>query len=121
MPRISSRVAFPRLRGEQAKRRYALLTPMRWREFSGLRGAGVSAAALIWPDLPARASVVFDRRGTLFDFAEEVGDEGAISALVFLAPQSGGSGVISPTLRLRLGCATAFTTSAAASGLSLPT
>jgi hypothetical protein len=70
---------------EEAERRHALLSPIRWREFSGLMGDGVPAPALIWPDLPARASVVFDRRQPLFDFAEEVGGEGAVPAFVFLA------------------------------------
>lgn len=46
---------------------------------------GVGAPALIWPHLPARASVVFDRRRPLFDLAEDAGDEGAASAFVFLA------------------------------------
>ena len=71
--------------GREAKRRHALLPPMRWCEFSGLMGEGVPAPALIWPDLPARGSVVFDCREPLFDFAEEVSGEGAVPAFVFLA------------------------------------
>ena len=70
---------------EEAERRYVLLPPIRWPEFSGLMREGVGAPALIWPHLPARASVVFDCRRRLFDFAEDTSDEGAASAFVFLS------------------------------------
>jgi hypothetical protein len=71
--------------GEDAERRYVLLPPISWPEFSGLTREGICAPALIRPHLPARASVVFDRRQPLFDFAEDAGGEGAASAFVFLA------------------------------------
>jgi hypothetical protein len=64
--------------------RYLTLTPLLWPEFQRLMGEGVPAAALIWPDLPARESVVFHNNRPLFDFAVD-GDEGAVSALIFLA------------------------------------
>jgi hypothetical protein len=64
--------------------RYLTLTPLKWPEFQRLMGDGVPPPALIWPDLPARELVVFRDNRPLFDFAA-VGEEGAISALIFLA------------------------------------
>src|SRR5580658_363337 len=64
--------------------RYLTLTPLKWPEFQRLMGDGVSAAALIWRDLPARELVIFHDNRSLFDFAA-AGEEGAISALIFLA------------------------------------
>ncbi len=86
MTRSRSDDADPRLpAGEEAERHYGLLPPISWREFTGLMREGVGAPALIWPHLPARAFVAFDRRRPLFDFAADAGDEGAASAFVFLA------------------------------------
>jgi hypothetical protein len=74
----------------EAERLYAKLPSLEWGEFSRLIGLGVPAPALVWPELPARATVVFDRKRTQFDFAEEVGDEAAISAFLFLARDEDG-------------------------------
>jgi hypothetical protein len=71
---------------EEAARLYAKLPSLQWGEFSRLIGLGVP----VWPELPACATVVFDRKRPQFDFAEEVGDQGAISAFLFLARDEDG-------------------------------
>ncbi len=70
---------------KEAERLYAKLPSHKWGEFSRLIGLGMPAPELVWPELPACATVVFERKRPQFDFAEEVGGEGAISGLVFLA------------------------------------
>jgi hypothetical protein len=71
--------------GEESERRYIRLPPIQWPEFSRLQSDGATVEALIWPNPPARADVVFHPQRSLFDFADDVGDEDAVSALVFLA------------------------------------
>ena len=48
------------------------------------------APTLVWPELLACATLVSTAKRTQFDFAEEVGDEGAISAFLFLARDEDG-------------------------------
>jgi hypothetical protein len=79
--------------GEEAERRYAVLPPITWTEFAALLDNGIGAPALIWPDLPARAAVVFRDNRPLFDFASDAGvdsTDDASLALVFLALDEGG-------------------------------
>jgi hypothetical protein len=76
--------------GEESERRYLGLPPMQWPEFSRLMSEGAPVEGLIWPDLPARTNVVFHAKRPLFDFAVDVGDEGAVSALIFLARDEDG-------------------------------
>ncbi len=69
------------------ERRYQQLPPIQWGEYASLMRLGVPAPAIIWPDLPARAGVVF-REGARFDFAADLPadrDDEVVSAMVFLA------------------------------------
>jgi hypothetical protein len=65
--------------------RFDRLTSLRWAEFDRFLKSGVPARALIYPDLPARARVVLFPDQPLFDFAEDVGEDGATPAFVFVA------------------------------------
>jgi hypothetical protein len=64
--------------------RYDLLPSIGWPAYESLIKKGVPSPALAY-DIPAFASVVYFPDRPLFDFAEDVGDEGAAMALVFLA------------------------------------
>jgi hypothetical protein len=76
--------------GEGSELRYVRLPPIQSPEFSRMLSEGVPVQGLIRPDLPARANVVFHQKRPLFDFADDVGDEGAVSALIFLARDEDG-------------------------------
>jgi hypothetical protein len=70
----------------EAERRYQTLQPIRLGEIKRFRDAGVSVDALCEPELPARAEVVFhDDESPTFDFAAYTGEEGSVSAFIFLA------------------------------------
>jgi hypothetical protein len=75
--------------GTAAERRYLQLRPIQWDEYAGLMRLGVPGPAIIWPDLPARADVVFRTDKPLFDFAADLpvdfDDEAVVSAMVLLA------------------------------------
>jgi hypothetical protein len=78
----------------EVERRYLHLPPIQWSEFAALMRQGVPAPALIWPDYPARALVVFRTDQPLFDFAADLPvdlDDEPISAMVFLALDEAGS------------------------------
>jgi hypothetical protein len=69
------------------ERRYLQLRPIQWEEYVGMMRLGVPAPAVIWPDLPARAGVVF-RGVPRFDFAADLPadrDDDVVSATVLLA------------------------------------
>jgi hypothetical protein len=75
-------------KGVAVERRYLLLRPIHWDEYSALMRLGVPAPAIIWPDLPARAHVVFRTGKPQFDFATDLPadrDDEAVSAIVLLA------------------------------------
>jgi hypothetical protein len=59
----------------QAERRYRTLLSITWSDFKRMLDSGVAPAALIWPELPARAKVVFS--GHIFGFAREEHDSEA--------------------------------------------
>ena len=71
--------------GPDVEKRFDRLPSLRWSEFDRFLKSGVPARALVYPDLPARARVVFFPGRPLFDFAEDVGEEVAVPAFVFLA------------------------------------
>jgi hypothetical protein len=50
-----------------------------------LRNQGITIDALCEPELPAFAEVVFHADLPFFDFIADVGDDGAVQALIFLA------------------------------------
>jgi hypothetical protein len=69
------------------ERRYQQLPQIQWVEYASLMRLGVPAPAIIWPDLPTRAGVVF-REGSRFDFAADLPadrDDEVVSAMVLLA------------------------------------
>jgi hypothetical protein len=69
--------------------RFARLPALHWSEFRRFLDRGVPAPALVYPELPARARVVFFADRPIFDFAEDLEDEGeqegARAAFIFLA------------------------------------
>jgi hypothetical protein len=65
--------------------RFHRLSSVRWSEFDRFMKSGVPARSLVYPELPARARVVLFPDRPLFDFAEDVGEDGAAPAFVFLA------------------------------------
>jgi hypothetical protein len=65
--------------------RFHRLSSVRWSEFDRFMKSGVPARALVYPELPARARVVFFPDRPLFDFAEDVGEDGFVPAFVILA------------------------------------
>ena len=71
--------------GPDVEERFDRLPSLRWSEFDRFLKSGVPARALVYPELPARARVVLFPDRPLFDFAEDVGDDGAAPAFVFLA------------------------------------
>jgi hypothetical protein len=74
-------------RGVEAERRYLQLKPIQWPEYAGLMRLGIPAPAIIWPDLPARAPVIFRHDKPLFEFVADLSadlDHDAVSAMVFL-------------------------------------
>jgi hypothetical protein len=71
--------------GPDIEERFHHLPSLRWSEFERFLKSGVPARALVYPELPARARVVFFPDRPLFDFAEDVGEDGAAPAFVFVA------------------------------------
>lgn len=53
----------------QAEHRYRMLPSITWSDFQRTMGDGVPPEALIWPELPARAKVVFSAH--TFAFARD--------------------------------------------------
>jgi hypothetical protein len=66
-----------------------VLPALQWREFRRFLNRGVPSAALVFPEFPARARVVFFTDRPVFDFVEDLDDEGdqesAAAAFIFLA------------------------------------
>jgi hypothetical protein len=74
--------------GAALERRYLQLRPIQWDEYLVLMRLGVPAPAIIWPDLPARAHVVFRAGKPQFDFAADLPtdrEDEAVSAIILLA------------------------------------
>ena len=71
--------------GLDVEERFDRLPSLRWSEFERFLKSGVPARALVYPELPARARVVLFPDRPLFDFADDVGDDGAAPAFVFVA------------------------------------
>ena len=65
--------------------RFDRLPSVRWSEFDRFLKSGVPARALVYPELPARARVVLFPDRPLFDFADDMGGDGAAPAFVFVA------------------------------------
>jgi hypothetical protein len=65
--------------------RFDRLGSLRWAEFDPFLKSGVPAPALVYPELPARARVALLRDRPLFEFADDVGEEDAVPAFIFLA------------------------------------
>ena len=65
--------------------RFDRLPSLRWSEFERFLKSGVPARALVYPELPARARVTLFPDRPLFDFANDVGEDGGVPAFVFLA------------------------------------
>ena len=63
---------------------YDRLPKIGWPAYDNLIRRGVPSSALAY-DIPARAEVLFFPDRPLFDFAADIGDEGAVAALMFLA------------------------------------
>jgi hypothetical protein len=64
--------------------RFDRLPSLRWSEFERFLKSGVPARSLVYPELPARARVTLFPDRPLFDFANDVGEDG-VPAFVFLA------------------------------------
>jgi hypothetical protein len=70
----------------EIEERFATLKTLNWGEFQRFLNYGVSSRALVYPELPARARVVFEPRARFFDFADERGDDSAAKpAFIFIA------------------------------------
>lgn len=64
--------------------RFEHLPELKWPTFEWLVRQGVPISALVHPETLRRARVVFHADTPLFDFAEDVGEDG-VTALIFLA------------------------------------
>ena len=64
---------------------HRLLPPPTLDVIKYLRNQGVTIDALCEPELPAFVEVVFHDDQPFFDFTADVGDDGAVQALIFLA------------------------------------
>jgi hypothetical protein len=69
---------------DEAADRFESLPSLGWAAFKFLLDRGVPAPAIVWPELPASTRVVFHGAQPLFDFEEEVEEDG-VPALLFLA------------------------------------
>ena len=61
-----------------------ILSEITWEIFAWFLRQGVPSPALLYPELPRRARVVFHEDQPFFDLAEDVGEDG-VDALIFLA------------------------------------
>jgi len=80
----------PPVVGPDIEERFDRLPSLRWSEFERFLNGGTPARALVYPELPGRARVVFFPDRPLFDFAEDVGGDAVVSAFVFLARDESG-------------------------------
>jgi hypothetical protein len=60
------------------------LSGITWEIFGWFLRRGVRSPALVYPELPRHARVVFHKEQPFFDFADDVGEDGE-DALIFLA------------------------------------
>ena len=81
---MSAPVISRTLAGLDAEARFRELPDVQWPAIDWLLRNGVPSPAIVCPDLPRRAQAVFHPDLPLFDFAEDVGEEG-VEALAFLA------------------------------------
>jgi hypothetical protein len=79
----------PALPDVEVEERFARFSSLHWSEFRRFLDRGVPSPALVYPELPARARVVFFADRPVFDFVEDLEDEGeqerAAAAFIFLA------------------------------------
>ena len=68
---------------EDTHSRFEVLPDITWKIFAWLLRQGAPSSALVYPESPRRARVVFDADQPFFDFADDVGGE-RVDALIFL-------------------------------------
>jgi hypothetical protein len=73
----------------ETSERFNNLSDIGWSAYNWLLRQGVPSSALVYPELPHYASVIFHTDQALFDFAED-GSDGGCEALVFLARDNTG-------------------------------
>jgi hypothetical protein len=75
---------FRKIAAEAAEARFDTLSEITWEIFARFLHEGVRSPALVYPELPRRGRVVFHDERPVFDFADDVCEDG-VDALIFLA------------------------------------